>query len=311
MERRFIGIDLGGTSMKIGVVDAEGRVQSDMEEPTPSDPMQAIDKMVQVSTALIGQADMTWEQVAGIGIGLPGFLDIPGGKILELTNLNWKDIPIKALLEKRLEKPVRIDNDANVAALGEAWCGAGRGVTDLICVTLGTGVGGGVIVGGGLVYGLNGFAGEIGHIQIDTAGHRCNCGQIGCLETISSAIGMMRQAEEMIAQGVPTHLPQQPTVNEIFQAARVADPVATRVIQLAIQSLARAFAQLSVILNPTRFVVGGGISRAGDDLFVPLREAYQTEALAHVSKGVEIIPAMLGNQAGFIGAAGLVARGNN
>lgn len=311
MEKHFIGIDLGGTSMKMGIVDAKGKVLAEIEHPTPSVPTEAINQMVQYSRELAAKTSTSWEQIGGIGIGLPGFLDISKGVILDLTNLNWKNIPIKALLEEKLQKPVQIDNDANVAALGEAWCGAGQDVQDLICVTLGTGVGGGVIVGGRLTYGLNGFAGEIGHFQIDPNGDRCNCGQIGCLETIASATGIVKRAEKKIAQGMPSMLPKHPTAYEIFQAAAQQDQVGCSVLQDAVSALAFVFAQLSVILNPACFVVGGGLSKAGDALFVPLRVAYQKQVMPHVSKGVKIIPATLGNQAGFIGAAGLVARVNN
>src|SRR5699024_10309547 len=120
--------------------------------------------------------------VAGVGLGLPGFLDIPSGKILRLTNIPWENVPVKEVLEEELNVPVAIDNDANAAALGEAWSGAGRGLTDLICITLGTGVGGGVITGGRLVHGLSGAAGEIGHIQVEEGGALCGCGKRGCVE---------------------------------------------------------------------------------------------------------------------------------
>lgn len=311
MEKYFIGIDLGGTNTKMGVVNAQGKVFGEFEQPTPTDPEKAIKQMAQDCKQLARQADIPWEQIGGIGIGLPGFLDIPNGKILNLTNLNWGNIPIRGLMEELLQKRVQIDNDANVAAFGEAWCGAGKEFEDCICVTLGTGVGGGIIVQGKLVYGLHGFAGEIGHIQIDPDGVKCNCGQVGCLETISSATGITRLAEEAIAQGQPTALPRFPTAYEVFQASMQDDPVGSQVVKKAIEALALAFAQLSVILNPACFVIGGGVSKAGDALLNPLKKAYQKCALSHVSQGVQIVQATLGNQAGFIGAAGLVAKVNN
>lgn len=307
MEKRYIGIDLGGSSMKMGIVDAEGKVLFEMEEPTPKDSEQALKNMVQYCHTVATRSETLWEQVEGVGIGLPGFLDIPNGVIINLTNLNWKNIPIKRFLEERLQKRVEIDNDANVAAFGEAWCGAGKDVDHLICVTLGTGVGGGVIIDGKLVYGLKGFAGEIGHIQIDPDGVQCNCGQIGCLETIASATGITRLASEAIRRGEPTMLAGDPTTYEVFQALNQGDPVAKEVVNQAIDSLAKAFSLISVILNPARFVVGGGVAKAGDSLFVPLRKAYKRQALGYTTQDVEILPASLGNQAGFIGAARLVA----
>lgn len=311
MEKYFIGIDLGGTNTKMGVVNAQGKVLDVIEQPTPTDPEQAIQQMTQNCKQLAKQANLPWKHIQGVGIGLPGFLDIPNGTILNLTNLNWRNIPIRDQMEELLQTRVQIDNDANVAAFGEAWCGAGKGIDDCICVTLGTGVGGGIIVRGELVYGLKGFAGEIGHIQIDSNGAKCNCGQTGCLETISSATGITRLANEAIAQGQPTALPRYPTAYEVFQAALQNDPVGRQVINQAIEALALAFAQLSVILNPACFVIGGGISKAGDALLNPLKKAYQKLALSHVSQGVKIVQATLGNQAGFIGAAGLIAKGNN
>jgi len=311
MKKYSIGIDLGGTSLKMGLVDDNGHVHHQIEQPTLNDAEQALKQMAESCREISQQANIAWEQIDGVGIGLPGFLDIPNGLIVRLTNLGWENIPIKSIMEERLQKRVEIDNDANVAALGEAWCGAGAGVNDLVCVTLGTGVGGGVIVNGQLVYGCNGFAGEIGHILIDPDGVRCNCGQRGCLETIASATGIARIAREELAAGATSILPQNPTAYDVFQAAEKQDQVATKVLDIAISALARGFALISVVLNPARFVVGGGVAKAKDRLFVPLRKAYQQQAQKYTSQDVEIVPALLGNQAGFIGAARLVAVRNN
>lgn len=311
MKRYFIGIDLGGSNMKMGLVDENGQVLDQMEQPTTKDSELALNQMIDYCKLISKRSGTPWQQIEGIGIGLPGFLDIPKGFIVRLTNLNWENIPIKEWMEERLQKRVEIDNDANVAALGEAWCGAGKEVDDLVCVTLGTGVGGGVIVNGRVVYGLKGFAGEIGHIQIDPDGVRCNCGQKGCLETIASATGITRLAQEAIENGESTILKDYPTTYDVFQAAKQQDYVAKNVLKTAIQALARGFAVISVILNPARFVVGGGVAKAGDTLFVPLREEFKRQALGLTSQDVEIVPALLGNQAGFIGAARLVTQRNN
>lgn len=311
MKKHFIGIDLGGTSMKMGLVDENGQVLYETEKPTLKDAKQALNQMIEDCKKIAQQAEVSWEQIGGVGIGLPGFLDIPNGTIVRLTNLSWENIPIKSIMEEKLQKRVEIDNDANVAALGEAWCGAGKGVRDLVCVTLGTGVGGGVIVNGQLVYGLNGFAGEIGHIQIDPDGVPCNCGQKGCLETIASATGITRLAKEALQRGESSVLPAQPTTYDVFQAAAKKDQVAQKVLETAISALARGFALISVVLNPARFVVGGGVAKAKERLFDPLRKAYQQQALKFTAQDVEIVPALLGNQAGFIGAARLVTVRNN
>ncbi len=317
MEKKYIGIDLGGTSMKMGVVDGNGQVVLEREYPTLKEegPDGVISRMISHARELVSLSDTTWDQIEGVGVGLPGFLDIPNGIARYLTNLGpgWTDVPIRDRLQAGLGRPVAIDNDANVAALGEAWCGAGSGVDDIVCITLGTGVGGGVIAGGRLLHGMNGFAGEIGHIQMDPDGHPCNCGQVGCLETISSATGMIRLVTEAISSGRSSALEEKAKRNELttrdlFEAASRNDGVAKEVIEKAVHTLARALAMLSIVLNPARFIIGGGVSKAGDALFVPLREAFCRVAQKNAREGVEILPAKLGNRAGFIGAAGLIAR---
>jgi len=314
MEKRYIGIDLGGTNIKLGLVDAKGQVLGDLETPTRKEegPDGVIRRMVEHARELAEKTGTPWSQIGGVGVGLPGFLDIPNGIVKHLTNLGWTDVPIQSRLEEAWGVPVKIDNDANVAALGEAWSGAGAGISDLICVTLGTGVGGGIISGGRLLHGANGFAGEIGHIQLDSQGAPCNCGQVGCLETISSATGMVRLATEKVAAGRSTLLKEKVegqtcTTRDIFEAAEQGDEVAQEVLETSITALAQAMAQLSIILNPARFIVGGGVSKAGEALFRPLREAYDRLAQKNAKQGVEIVPAKLGNNAGFIGAAGLLA----
>ncbi|SEN48351.1 ROK family glucokinase [Lihuaxuella thermophila] len=315
MEKRYIGIDLGGTSMKMGIVDENGQVILEKEHPTLKEegPDGVINRMIAHARELADLSHTSWQQIGGVGVGLPGFLDIPNGIARHLTNLGWTDVPIRDRLQAGLGLPVAIDNDANVAALGEAWCGAGAGVNDVVCITLGTGVGGGVIAGGRLLHGMNGFAGEIGHIQMDPDGHPCNCGQVGCLETISSATGMIRLANEAIAAGRSSLLREkagqhQLSTRDLFEAASQNDEVAKEVIGQAVQALARALAMLSIVLNPARFIIGGGVSKAGDALFVPLRAAYRQRTQKNAQEGVEILPAKLGNRAGFIGAAGLIAR---
>jgi len=315
MEKRYIGVDLGGTNIKIGVVDSSGNLLYKMERPTLAEEgTDAVIARMSASAREAAEASGTsWDQVAGIGVGLPGFLDISRGIVKRLTNLPWENVPIRGLLEKAWERPVMIDNDANVAALGEAWSGAGAGVSDLVCITLGTGVGGGVIAGGRLVHGVGGAAGEIGHIRMEEDGALCGCGQRGCLETIASATGIVRMAKEMVASGRETSLAEAArtdtlSARDVFREMEAGDPVAKEVVDRATDALAKAMATLSVILNPARFIVGGGVARAGESLFRPLREAYFKRALPSAAEGVSIVPAQLGNDAGVIGAAGLVAR---
>ncbi|SHE94787.1 glucokinase [Seinonella peptonophila] len=311
MTKSFVGVDLGGTSMKIGVTDSTGNLLAQTEKPTIAEEgaERTIHRLNVHIKELVASAGISWDEVSGIGLGLPGFLDLKQGIVIHLTNLHWEQVPICKQMESSLDKPVIMNNDANVAALGESWVGAGVGVDDLVCVTLGTGVGGGIIANGQLVSGFRGFAGEIGHIQVDSHGQACNCGCNGCLETIASATGMVNQATSAIQAGTSTLLTQEPTITpaEIFAAAAKGDALAKQIIQRTVEALAQGFAHLSVILNPQRFVVGGGVSNAGEALFQPLRQAYRQIAQQHSAKDVEIVPAKLGNQAGIIGAAGLVA----
>jgi glucokinase len=318
MEKRCIGVDLGGTNIKVGVVDPSGNLLYKAERPTGAeDGVDAVIARITSSAREAAEASGTsWNQIAGIGVGLPGFLDISRGVVKRLTNLPWENVPIRELLEKAWNRPVMIDNDANVAALGEAWSGAGTGVSDLVCITLGTGVGGGVIAGGRLIHGVGGAAGEIGHIRIEEDGALCGCGQRGCLETIASATGIVRMVKEMVSSGRETALAAAVradtlSTRDVFREMEAGDPVAEEVIDRATDALAQAMATLSVILNPARFIIGGGVARAGEALFRPLRRAYQKRALPSAAEGVTIVPAQLGNDAGVIGAAGLVAHGGN
>ncbi|MGA8942721.1 MAG: ROK family glucokinase [Thermoactinomyces sp.] len=315
MKRFFIGIDLGGTSMKLGVVSSEGQVIRETEKPTMKEegPDGVIGRMVLHARNLAKEAGIPWNAIKGIGVGLPGFLDIPGGVVKYMTNLGWTDIPIRDLLESAWQVPVKIDNDANVAALGEVWSGAGTGEQNAVCITIGTGVGGGIITEGKLLHGAKGFAGEIGHIQIDPAGHLCNCGQTGCLETISSATGMVRFVRQAVSAGDQTSLA--PFVHDgslstrhIFAEANRGDPVAKESVDRAVHALAQAMATISVVINPSLFIIGGGVSQAGEALLNPLRKKYQCLTQKNASQDVRIVLAQLGNRAGFIGAAGLLAR---
>lgn len=315
MKQYFIGIDLGGTNMKIGLVHQNGRVIKKTEKPTLKEegPDGVIRRMVRYAQELARDARVSWSKIGGVGVGLPGFLDIPGGVVKYLTNLGWRDIPIRDQLESAFEVPVKIDNDANVAALGEVWTGAGAGEQNVVCITLGTGVGGGIIADGKLLHGARGVAGEIGHIPIDPKGTLCNCGRIGCLETISSATGMVRMVHEAIEAGEDSSLASLVqkgalSTKEIFEEAQKGDPLAKNTVERAVDALAQAMAVLSVVVNPSLFIIGGGVSKAGEALLVPLGDHYRKRVQQNAGQGVKIELARLGNQAGFIGAAGLLAR---
>jgi len=313
-ESIYVGVDVGGTSIKLGLVNGEGNLLGTFEGPTGTEAGSEVvlQNITEYVRKLVDQSDYDWGQVAGCGLGFPGFMDMSSGIVRFAPNLRWTNVPVREPLEHILQKPVRINNDANVAALGEAWAGAGKGIDDLVLLTLGTGVGGGIIAAGKIHEGYNGMAGELGHIQIvpDLEAIRCGCGQKGCLETVSSATGIVRMAQDALERGEKTALGMEPEVSAkaVLDAARAGDEVAIRIVTRAGYYLGRTMSMLAVILNPQRFIVGGGVSQAGDILFGPIREAFAKYTPPAIQEGIDIVPAVLGNQAGVVGAAGLLLR---
>jgi glucokinase len=310
-EKIYVGVDLGGTSVKVGICNVNGKLIHQAEGPTDSEAGAAAvaENIAEYVRDIVTKSAYDWEQVAGIGAGIAGFLDIEEGIVKLSGNLGWHNVPIKKMLEEKLGKTVKIDNDANVAALGEAWGGAGAGVPNLVCYTLGTGVGGGIIIDSKIYQGSTGVAGELGHISIvpDLEAILCGCGQMGCLETVSSATGIIRMAKDAVERGDKTSLSLVETIQakEVFDAAKLGDEVALRIVNRAAFYLGKSMATLAVVLNPQRFILGGGVSKAGEILFQPVREIFKKYTPEPAQEGVDIVPATLGNDAGVIGAAGL------
>jgi glucokinase len=308
----YVGVDLGGTTIKVGLCDEQGRLIRTFEGPTEAEggPETVLDNIERYVRQLVADASYAWEQVRGIGAGIPGFLDIANGIVVTSGNLKWTNVPVKEILERKLGKTVHINNDANVAALGEVWSGAGAGYDYVVCLTLGTGVGGGIIINGKIYEGYIGMAGELGHIQVvpDLEGVQCGCGQMGCLETVSSATGIIRMATDAVERGERTALASVEgglTAKDVFDAAKLGDEVALRIIRRAAHYLGKAMGTIAVVLNPQRFILGGGVSRGGDLLFDGVRESFRKYTPEASSRGVDIVPALLGNDAGMVGAAGL------
>ncbi len=313
-ENIYVGVDLGGTAIKVGICNHEGELLHTYEGPTEKDKGTdvVIDNIVKYVRLIVEQSPYSWDQLVGVGAGVAGFTDLRAGVILLAPNIGFRDVPIRAILEERLGKTIRIDNDANVAALGEAWSGAGKGVNDCVCYTLGTGVGGGIIINGKIYQGFAGLAGEIGHISVvpDLEAIQCGCGKMGCLETVSSATGIIRMAVEAVERGDHTSLSgiEQITAKDIFDAAKAGDEVSIRIVNRAAFYLGKSMAAVAATLNPERFIIGGGVSKAGDILFSKIREVFAELTPSPLQQGVEIIPAKLGNDAGIVGAAGLLLR---
>jgi glucokinase len=310
-EKIYIGVDLGGTSVKVGICDENGKLLLHAEGPTEAEGGAGVvvDHIADYVRDIVANSSYHWDQVAGIGAGIAGFLDMEQGIVKLSGNLGWHNVPVKTMLEAKLGKIVKIDNDANVAALGEAWGGAGAGIPNLVCYTLGTGVGGGIIINSKIYQGSKGVAGELGHISIvpDLEAVLCGCGQMGCLETVSSATGIIRMARDAVERGDKTTLSLVEVIQakEVFDAAKLGDEVALRIVNRAAYYLGKSMATLAVVLNPQRFIVGGGVSKAGEILFQPVREIFKKFTPDPAQEGVDIVPATLGNDAGVIGAAGL------
>lgn len=314
-EKWLVGVDLGGTNIKFAFLSENGDILYRWSFPTDitNGGQNIIPDIASSILQKLKENNQTTSNVKGIGIGAPAFMNMETGFIYEAVNLGWKDVDIRAELEQRLELPVVIDNDANVAALGEMWKGAGIGSKDLLCITIGTGIGGGIIINGEIVHGTNGMAGEIGHITVNPEnGVLCNCGKHGCLETISSATGMVRQAIVEI-----DHYPESLlftsykqigpiTAKMIVEAATEKDAFALKIIDTSSYYLGLAIANIANTINPSRIVIGGGVSKAGVLLLDSIRKYFNVFALPRVQMGAELAIATLGNDAGVVGSAWLV-----
>ncbi|MCP3741406.1 ROK family glucokinase [Rossellomorea sp. BNER] len=313
-EKWLVGVDLGGTSTKIAFLSLYGELIHKWEIPTDKSE-NGKNIIINIAKAIdqkISELDQPKSKLMGIGMGAPGPVDMVKGIIYEAVNLGWnKNMPLKDLLEVETGLSAVIDNDANCAALGEMWKGAGDGAKDIICVTLGTGVGGGVIANGDIIHGTRGAAGEIGHITVvPVGGYPCNCGKNGCLETVASATGVVRLAlealknasQESSLKDIKTSL----TAKDVFDAARTGDALAKEVVNKLAFYLGIAIANLGSALNPEKIVLGGGVSRAGDILLNGVIEKFKEYAFSTVATSTKISIATLGNDAGVIGAAWLV-----
>ncbi|PLS03266.1 ROK family glucokinase [Neobacillus cucumis] len=313
-ERWLVGVDIGGTTIKLAFISLQGDIIYSWEINTdisnkgkhiPESIARSIDQKLE-------ELNQTKNQLVAIGVGAPGPVNEEDGSVEVAVNLGWERFQLQTILERETTLPVVVDNDANIAAIGEMWKGAGKGAKNLICVTLGTGVGGGIIVNGEVVHGVNGAGGEIGHITlVPRDGSPCNCGKSGCLETVASATGVVRLAMEELASTNETSIlrdyydGQLLSAKRVFDAATEGDDLANRVIGEVAYRLGLALANLANGLNPEKIVIGGGVSKAGVTLLRPLKEEFIQFAFPRVAHGVKIVIATLGNNAGVIGGAWL------
>jgi len=317
MAKMIVGVDLGGTSIKLALLTNNGEFIDKWEVPTDkSDSGKLIPKTITIAIEeKLKQMAKTKEDIAGIGIGAPGSVRLEDGLIFAAVNLGWVNFPLKEILEKESGIPVIVDNDANIAAVGEMWKGAGNGAKDVVMVTLGTGVGGGVIVNGDVAHGISGSAGEIGHITVQLEnGVLCNCGKTGCLETISSATGIARIANEKLQNTTKETVLKEMsndspiTAKDVFEAYSNGDEVAEEIVNHVMRYLALVLAGVGNTLNPENIIIGGGVSNAGELLLKPLKKYFDEFAFTTVRDSTKLSIAKLGNDAGAIGAAYLVKK---
>lgn len=311
MEKIIIGVDIGGTTVKIGFINDYGEILNKWEIPTNKSNagMSIINDIWQSIYLQLTDLHLTTDIILGIGVGAPGFIDGDNGFVYEAVNIGWENFELAKQLKDKSGLPVFVGNDANIAVLGENWKGAGKQARNVIAITLGTGVGGGIIANGMILNGENGMAGEIGHTTIDPQGHNCNCGRKGCLETIASATGIARQAMDKLENNPTSTLAAHYrktgaiTAKDVFDLAGNGDADCKDIIHNTADTLGLFIANMGTTINPSKVLIGGGVSKAGDQLLIEIKNAFDKYALPRVSDICEIKIAQLGNDAGIIGGA--------
>lgn len=310
MAKYVFGVDIGGTTVKLGLFDTDGNVLDKWEIPTRTEngganilPDIAASIRDKMSEKSVDKSD-----VAGVGVGAPGPVD-GEGIIHKAVNLGWGEMNLKKELTALLDG-MRVEggNDANVAALGEMWKGGGQGHTNLVAVTLGTGVGGGIIIGGKIMTGATGSGGEIGHIHVeDNEDEACGCGNYGCLEEYASATGITRIANRKLQESDKGSVLRQGEVSAktVFDAVKAGDELAIEIAEQFGEYLGKGLAVIAGVVNPEIFVIGGGVSKAGEVLFEYIRPSFD-KTVFHGCKDTQFALATLGNDAGIYGAAKMV-----
>lgn len=303
-----LAVDIGGTKLAAGVVDADGKMLERGEVPTLAheglEPV--LERIVGLGRDLLARAAAQKEPVQRIGIGCAGPVDLKAGKVFNPPNLpGWSEVSLVRHIESALGLPAVLENDANAAALGEFRYGAGRGARSLVYFTVSTGIGGGIILDGKVWHGLKDAAGEVGHMTVCPDGPVCGCGNRGCLEAMASGPSIARRAREAVAAGRPTRLREVPMVTsaDVVRLAQEGDAVAREVWDAAVKYLGIGVAAVITILAPERVVLGGGVTRAGDFLFEPLRAEVRRRVKLVPVESVLILPAALGPDVGILGAA--------
>ncbi len=306
------GVDIGGTTVKIGLFDKEGCVLDKWEIPTnkDNDGDSILPDVAESLLEKMKEKGIDEDDLAGIGVGAPGAVDEEGTLVGGAVNIGWKPFNIPKVLNAYINVPVKAANDANAAAFGEMWQGGGKGYTSMVAVTLGTGVGGGIIINGNILTGATGAGGEIGHIHIeDNETEECGCKNKGCLEQYASATGIVRLAKRRLAKDDKPSVLREGTLSakSVFDAVKAGDEVAIQIAEQFGEYLGKGLAAVAGVVNPEVFVIGGGVSKAGEILISYVEPYFQKYAFQQC-RGAKFALAKLGNDAGIFGAAGLILR---
>jgi glucokinase len=309
-----IGIDVGGTNVKIALVE-DGKIIYSNTVPTYANMgyEYTINNIKETIKTLMKETNTTSKDIEGIGFDFPGQVDYKTGVVKLAPNIpGWVNVPIAKMIEDEFHIPTRIDNDVRCAALGELKYGAGKGCENFVCITVGTGIGSGLVINGQLVRGAANAAGEIGHIKLQiNGGPICGCGDTGCLEAFASGPSIVAMANEYLKGGKSAKFRELAGDGEITpyivaKAAEAGDPVAKRIFEIIGEYVGMGLVSVINLLNPEKVIIGGGVAESGELLLEPIRRTIQARAMVVARNSVEIVPAQLGNSAGVIGASMLV-----
>ena len=316
-EQYIVGVDLGGTNIVAGAMTIDG-ARSHAVRSIPTNAAAGDESVAERMVALVEEVIRETERetgasraaFVGVGVGAPGPLDREHGIVLIAPNLGWKDFPLRQRMQDRLSLPTSLDNDANCATFGEWWQGAARGGRNVVGLTIGTGIGGGLILNGALYHGSSDMAGEVGHTTIDMNGRYCKCGNYGCLEAYASGPAIATRAREVLVRegtesairGMVSGRLEEITAQTVYDAAKMGDQVASEIVRDTGRYLGAGIANLLNIFNPDRVVIAGGVTAAGDALFLPLKAEVRRRAFTPAVNAVQIVAGQLPGTAGMVGA---------
>lgn len=314
----YVGaLDIGGTKMLAGIIDSTGELvaRRRVETQASRGAAEVIARAATLVRELAQETGISPSSLTGIGCSVPGPLDSERGVVIFSPNLAWRDVPVAALLSEALEVPVKIEDDARCAALGEAYRGGARGAQNAVYVTISTGIGGGVIVNGRIYRGSHGCAGEVGHMTLDTSGPPCACGNMGCFESLASGTAIAARARQALLHGDETLLarfrdePGLPTAEQVIDAANMGDGVALRILETVGMFLGMGLAAIAAAYDPEVIVLGGGVIQQDGILLQRAREIFRSRVIQPLGSLVRIAPAALGDESALWGAAALAQNG--